>query len=544
MPAAIHRLIPRTGSPSALRCTHCDKIAADLAQTRAKLERSETANAGLRTQLVHSTAEHTAALQTISDLQARVAELERSAKLNSENSSKPPSSDGIAKPERKIRPASQRSHEKRKPSGGQIGHAGATLQQVKNPNRTIDHFPLRCDGCGAKLKRSSANGYAARQVVDLPDPRPLEVTEHRAHACRCGCGAVTKAEFPRGVGAPVQYGERVRGYAIYLNGVRLVPEARVAQTMNDLFGMTISAPTVADIVARKANALAGFMEETVLREALAAPVKHMDETGLRVNKKLLWLHVVCTPTLTHYRVGSRGEMLCGVSGIVVHDFYKSYYTLKDVVHALCGAHLLREQQALVDIDNETWAGRMQAVLRRACHATNIARRMLKRMAGTDEMTAAEKLALTTARAKVMRRMTSIAARVERLYDAIVAEAIAHHERLPTFGKPMLRKDGTPSKRLAAKRIGHNLAIRMRDHKAEVLRFVHDLSVPFSNNLAEQAMRMMKVKAKISGCFRSLAGAKRFATLRGFISTARKRCWSIIESLALDTEALVLRFASA
>lgn len=491
--------------------------------------------------MANSTAESAAALATIADLRVRVVELERRAKLNSENSSKPPSSDGIAKPERKIRTTSQRNHQKSKPSGGQIGHAGATLQQVDTPDRTINHFPFRCDGCGAKLKNSSASGYAARQVFDLPEPRPLEVTEHRAYACRCGCGTVTKAAFPRGVAAPVQYGERIRGYAIYLNGQQLVPEDRVAQTMKDLFGVTISAPTVADSVARKATWLTGFMDETVLGEALAAPLKHMDETGLRVNKDLLWLHVVCTPTLTHYRVGKRGEMLSGVSGIIVHDFYKSYYTLSDVEHVLCGAHLLREQQALVEIEKEFWAARMQAALRGACHATNVARRMLQRIADSYGMTKAEKLASV---AKVMRRMASIAARVERRYAAIVAEAIAFHEHLPPFGKPRLRKDGTPSKRPVARRIGHNLAIRMRDHKAEVLRFVHDLSVPFTNNLAEQAMRVMKVKAKISGCFRSLAGARRFATLRGFIATARKRGWGIIEALALDAEALVLKFAAA
>jgi transposase len=225
----------------------------------------------------------------------------------------------------------------------------------------------------------------------------------------------------------------------------------------------------------------------------------------------------------------------------VHPIYKSYFTLEGVTHVLCGAHLLREQQALVEIEKEPWAARVQALLRGACHATNVARRMLEQIADTYGMTEAEKLA---AGAKVMRRMAAIAARVERRYAAIMAEAIAFHEHLPPFGKPRLRKDGTPSKRPVARRIGHNLAIRMRDHKAEVLRFVHDLSVPFTNNLAEQAMRMMKVKAKISGCFRSLAGAKRFATLRGFIATARKRGWNIIEALALDTDALVLKFAAA
>jgi len=544
MPAAIHRLLPRTAPPSDRRCAGCAALATDLAELRAKLERSEAESAGLRAELARSAAECKAALATNADLRARVVELERSAKLNSENSSKPPSSDGMAKPERKIRTASQRDRKTKKPSGGQKGHAGATLQQVGNPDVTINHFPSRCDGCGAELDPTSASGYAARQVFDLPAPRPLEVTEHRAHACRCGCGVVTKAGFPTDVAAPVQYGERVRGYAIYLNGEQLVPEDRTAQTMADLFGISISPATIADIVARKANALAGFMEETVLAEALAAPLKHMDETGLRVNKQQLWLHVICTPTLTHYRVGRRGEMLSGVAGIIVHDFYKSYYTLTDVQHALCGAHLLREHQALIDIEKEPWAVRMQALLRLACHATNATRRMLKRLVETEGMTEAEKRATTAARATVMRRMAAIAARLERRYDAIVIEAIAFHEDLPAFAQPSLRKDGTPSKRRGARRIGHNLASRMRDRKAEVLRFIHDLSVPFTNNLAEQAMRMMKVKAKISGCFRSLGGAKRFATLRGFIDTARKRGWSIIETLALNANALVLKFAAA
>lgn len=544
MPAAIHRLFPRTTPPSDRRCARCAAFAVDLAELRAKLERSEAENAALRVELARSTVESTAALATNADLRARVAELERSAKLNSENSSKPPSSDGMARPERKIRTASQRDRRAKKPSGGQKGHAGTTLQQVENPDVMVNHFPLRCDGCGAELDPSSAGGYAARQVFDLPAPRPLEVTEHRAHACRCGCGVVTKADFPPGVAAPVQYGERVRGYAIYLNGEQLVPEDRTAQTMADLFGISISASTIGDIVARKANVLAGFMEKTVLAEALVAAVKHMDETGLRVNKQQLWLHVICTPTLTHYRVGRRGEMLSGVAGIVVHDFYKSYYTLTDVQHVLCGAHLLREHQALIDIEKEPWAVQMQALLRLSCHATNAARRMLKRLVETEGMTEAEKRAAAATRAMVMRRMAAIASCLERRYDAIVIEAIAFHEDLPVFAHPSLRKDGTPSKRPVARRIGHNLAIRMRDRKAEVLRFIHDLSIPFTNNLAEQAMRMMKVKAKISGCFRSLAGAKRFATLRGFIDTARKRGWSIIEALALDAKALVLKFATA
>jgi transposase len=286
------------------------------------------------------------------------------------------------------------------------------------------------------------------------------------------------------------------------------------------------------------------MENVVLKEALAVPVKHMDETGFRVNKDLRWLHVVCTPWLTHYRIGGRGDMLSSVSGVIVHDFYKSYYGLAGVEHALCGSHLLRELRALIDIENEPWAAQMRVLLLRACHATNLVRARLDRLAVTDGMTEAEKLAVKQARAAVMRKLASITDLTERRHRAIVAGAIAYHEDLPAFGKPKLRKDGTPSKRSVAKRIGHNLAIRLRDYRTDVLRFVHDLSVPFTNNAAERAIRMAKVKMKISGCFRSLAGAQRFATVRGFIDTARKRGWNILAALSLSPEALIERWFSA
>jgi len=544
MKANIHPQVLRDFPSSTPRCVRCDVLKAQLTVVQAKLAvlqaelgHSKADGVALRAELGRSTAANM-------DAQARIAELERSAKLNSENSSKPPSTDGLAKPERQSRTSSQRDHREKNPSGGQPGHVGATLRQVDKPDVTVNHFPRRCDGCGAELEQSSADGYVARQVFDLPKPAPLEVTEHRAHVCRCGCGRLTRAEFPRDVGAPAQYGEGIRGYAVYLNVEQLIPEDRIAQIFSDLFGIQISAATVADAVRRKAGSLSWFMENVVLEEALAAPVKNMDETGLKVNKALHWLHVVCTPTLTHYRIGGRGDMLSSVSGIIVHDFYKSYYGMDGVEHALCGGHMLRELQALVDIEKEPWSGRMQSLLCRACHAVNLINRKLDGMVATDSMTEADKSALEQARAKVMLRLASIAALVERRYAAIVAEAIAFHEALPAFGKPKLRMDGTPSKRAVAKRIGHNLAVRLRDYRTDVLRFVHDLSVPFTNNAAEQAIRMTKVKMKISGCFRALAGAERFATVRGFTDTARKRGWNILSALSLRTDALIEQFSSA
>ena len=515
----IPSFVNRRSSPFAPGCARCRELEAELAQLRAKnadLERGQAEVTQLRSE--------------IKELQTNQAELERRLGLNSTNSSKPPSGDGLDKPER--RTTSQRKQKDKKPSGGQSGHEGTTLRQVEHPDKIVNEFPLVCDGCGAALSSSSA-GYAARQVFDLPKPAPLEVTEYRAHACRCGCGVVTKAKFPQGVGAPVQYGPRVGGWAIYLWGHHLVPEDRVARAMYDLFGVPMSAATVAEIARRKAEDLAGFTD-AVLAEVLAAPAKNMDETGLRVCKKLYWLHVACTPTATHFRVSTRGDMLSGVSGVIVHDYFKSYYKIDGVEHALCGQHILRELQALIDIEKEAWATPMQALLRRACHATNLIRRELEASAGVSEQRKAE----------LLRRLARIAALIGRRYDAVVAKAIAYHVAQPPLREAALRKDGTPSRRRVAKRIGHNLADRLHDRKNEILRFTRDLFVPFTNNGGEQELRVMKSKMKVSGCFRSLEGAKRFATIRTLIATARKRGWDLVECLMLDSTALIARLSSA
>ena len=515
----IPSFVNRRSSPFAPRCARCREHEAELVQLRAKNAELERGQA----ELTHLRAE-------LKELQTNKAELERRLGLNSTNSSKPPASDGLVKPE--PRTTSQRTHREKKPSGGQEGHEGFTLRQVKDPDKIVDHFPLRCDGCGAALSPSSA-GYAARQVFDLPKPAPLEVTEYRAHGCRCGCGVVTKAKFPPGVGAPAQYGTRVGGWAIYLWGQHLVPEDRVAQAMYDLFGVPVSAATVAEIVRRKAEDLAGF-GDAVLAEVRAALAKNMDETGLRICKKLSWLHVACTPTATHFRVSTRGDMLSGVSGVIVHDYFKSYYKIDGVEHALCGQHILRELQALIDIEKEAWATPMQALLRRACHAINLIRRELEASGGLSEQRKAE----------LLRRLARIAALIERRYDAVVAKAIAYHVAQPPLREAALRKDGTPSRRRVAKRIGHNLADRLRDRKNEVLRFTRDLFVPFTNNGGEQELRVMKSKMKVSGCFRSLEGAKRFATIRTLIATARKRGWDIVECLMLNSAELIGRLSSA
>jgi transposase len=302
--------------------------------------------------------------------EGRVAELERRLGLDSSNSGKPPSSDGLKKP---LRVRSSREPSGKKP-GGQKGHKGETLRQVAEPDSIVDHFPPSCAACGAAVTPTMSAGHSARQVFDLPEPRPLVVTEHRAHDCVCaGCGAHTRASFPDGINAPVQYGSRIASLVVYLLHYQLLPEDRLAELMADLFGIKLVAATVARMSRTCAARLQDFVA-TVRDLVAGAAVKHMDETGFRIGGRTQWLHVACTPWLTFYRIcARRGSLLDNVSGIVVHDHWLPYYGMPDVLHALCNAHHLRELKALIEIEKEDWARKMHRLLRRASHAVNLAR---------------------------------------------------------------------------------------------------------------------------------------------------------------------------
>jgi transposase len=440
-------------------------------------------------------------------LRAEVAELRRRLDLDSSNSSKPPSSDGLKKKPRV--PGSLRGRSG-KPSGGQAGHKGDTLKQVEAPDRIERHVANVCRRCCAGLTASMQTGMEKRQVFDLPE-RLIEVTEHQASVyCCAACGFETKAKFPAGVAAPAQYGERIRAAAIYLNVQQLIPEDRVAQAMNDLFGAPyLCSASLTAWVDDKAAALAGVAAH-IGALAAQAPVRHLDETGFRVAGKGQWLHTVSTESLTFYRVmEQRGAVPKGLTGgVVVHDHFKPYYGLTGVAHAFCNAHHLRELKALIEIDAEPWAKDMSELLVAANDAVRKARE-------------AGETALPPA---------AIEGFVARYWEAVRA-GLAFHRSLPRLEK---RARGRTKRRP-----GHNLLERLKTYKDDVLRFLYDFTVPFTNNLAEQALRMMKVKMKISGAFRTFKGAADFAALRSVVATARKQGWNILLAMTAHPRALIL-----
>ena len=308
--------------------------------------------------------------EQITVLQEAVRQMQSRLNMSSRNSSKPPSSDGLNKPAPKsLRVASQR------PSGGQKGHPGSTLCQAQRPDKIVVHgVPDQCKGCQRRL--SFAYVGETRQVFDLPALR-FEVTEHHAMQAICSCGQVHTGEFPVSINAPVQYGPRAQAAMVHLNQNHAVSVQRTAALMKDLFGLAVSQATVV----KAALAGADILQPTVQaigQGAVASAVLHADETGLRVAKKLHWLHVLATDTLTwmgcHPKRGAEAfdalALLQQFKGVLVHDGWMPYKALP-CQHALCNAHHLRELTYLLQEQGQAWAGDMIEVLTHANHLDNV-----------------------------------------------------------------------------------------------------------------------------------------------------------------------------
>jgi transposase len=427
-------------------------------------------------------------------LSARVLELEGRLSLNSQNSSKPPSTDGLNRPNPK-----SRRQAGQKPNGGQKGHRGSTLKRVSQPDHIEPHrAPSQCDACHQPLPDGVI--VETRQVFDIP-PLRAEVTEHQVFEARCACGKVHRGAFPAEVAAPVQYGPRIKAAIVHLTHHHMMPVARTGTLMGDLFGLPLSDATVLAITEEARARLAPTVAN--IGESLkTAPVAHADETGMRASGKLHWLHVLATPSLTwisaHANRGKKAFDALGIlgefTGTLVHDGWKPYRDLA-CSHALCNAHHLRELTYVFEDMKQAWAKRLIDLLLAACHEVNAANATL----------ADERIAYYRA-----------------TYGAILAEGEAANPRaLPSGRRGRTRQ----SKAL-------NLVDRLRVHADDVWRFMSDPAVPFSNNIAEQAVRMPKVKQKISGGFRTSAGLDTFCTLRSYLATLHKQGVNLFHALTL------------
>jgi len=463
--------VPDSGE-SGLRAAN-SRLRELLAERDERIAALAAENAGLREQLA--------------GLGAQVEALAAQVKANSRNSSKPPSSDGLAKPS----PRSLRKKGERKP-GRPKGQPGATMALSDHPDKVVRHRPKACPCCGKSLRRGEVTGTERRQVIDIP-PVKAKVTEHRLLTVKCSCGCETKAAAPEGAAAPVQYGPRLMGAGVYLWHGQFLSRDRACQALSELFGCAPAPGALAAAVRRAAAFLAPAVRAIAARVA-AAGVAHFDETGFRVGGRLNWVHSASAGDFAlftvHAKRGKEGMDAAGVlpafTGIAVHDAWAPYDCYDGVAgHALCGAHVLRELVAVTETGTDldvTWAQQAIDALNALNQAAEAARQ-----AGEP---------------------------------AIDPELRKKHEDwyrdAAKTGTALNEARGT-----ALQKKRHALATRMQNREADYLRFARDLRVPFTNNAAEQSIRMAKLRIKVSGCMRSLAGAEDFCAIRSYLhATAR------------------------
>lgn len=425
-------------------------------------------------------------------MQTQIAQLQGRLALNSKNSSKPPSSDGLNKPQPKsLRPLGQR------PSGGQPGHPGKTLSKVADPEVVVTHAPAaHCEGCQRPLSETTV--VETRQVFDLP-VLSFKVTEHQLLQAVCVCGKPHRGQFPQQVTASVQYGPAALAAMVHLTHHHMMPVQRTADLMGDLFGMSVSSATVLKACEEGKECLQPIVQ-AIAQALQTASIVNADESGLRVNKTLHWLHVAANETLTwlgcHPKRGKEAFAALGIlsdfNGTLIHDGWKPYRAL-NCQHGLCNAHHLRELTYVHEEQGQAWAGDMIALLQHA-------NAQPREFGHPDYLPRVEHL--------------------RYVYPEILAQGDAANPQAHASGK---RGRTAQSK-------ATNLLLRLREQADDVWRFMTDPGVPFTNNLAEQAVRMPKVKQKISGCFRTHQGAETFCILRSYLATLHKQGAQLFDAL--------------
>jgi transposase len=428
---------------------------------------------------------------------ARIADLEARLGQNSRNSSKPPSSDGLAKPA----PKSLRGKSGRGP-GRPKGQPGVTLRQVEDPDDTIEYRPQgSCHGCGTDLADAEKVKVERRQVFDLPERIGLEVIEHQVVTCRCACGRTAKAAAPEGVNSPVQYGPRLAATGVYLMHGQFLSKDRTATALGELFDAPVAPGTVASWVRRCAKTLDTF-GRVVAERVRSAPLAFFDETGFRSAGCLHWLHSASTGLFVHVSVHRRcgtggidaADILPGFTGVAMHDAWAPYDTYTEATHALCSAHALRELVAVRERGSEP--------------ARSAAERTIDAL-----------LALKTA------ADAAHAAEAEQIPDAVKDRDVATLRRAVADG---LAATAARSSKTEAKH--HALFKRLHKRHDDYLRWVHDLRLPFDNNAAEQTIRMAKLRIKVSGCLRTPQGAEDFAAIRTYLATADRHGQRMLDAL--------------
>lgn len=435
----------------------------------------------------------------IESLTSRVKSLEKQINKNSNNSSKPPSSDGLKKKTKTLRSKSG------KKIGGQEGHDGKTLELSENPDEIIIHTVDKCDICGESLQDVSPERLIIRQVVDIPDIK-VKVIEHRADVKKCPkCRRKNTGKFPDGITNTIQYSDKVKAISVYLTQYQLIPYKRGSELISDMFGINLSQGTMVNFNNYCHEKLKPIEDNIKNSITNYQGTVHFDETGIAIGKKRQWLHVASNDKYTYYEAHEkRGKeavdymnILPNFTGTAVHDCWKTYHKYSNCNHALCNAHILRELNGVLELEKQTWAEPMKKLL--------------------VEIKKDVDLSYNTANALTLDKIEAFEKRYAEILEA-------------GFKEDYIANSEEYSKKKVKKSTSLNLLNRLSGYKEQILAFMYDFDIPFDNNLAERDLRMTKVKQKISGTFRSNDGAKAFTRIRGYVSTVRKNSLNTLECI--------------
>lgn len=418
--------------------------------------------------------------EEVRGLKARLLKYENPKDSN--NSSIPPSQDRFRKTQSSRKPSSKKV-------GGQIGHKGSRLKMVELPDKVVLHDIKTCACCGEKL--TATGEKTSRQIVDLPEIKMM-VTEHITVSRTCtSCGVENRSKFPEALVQEAQYGDRIKALCVYLQHYQMLPFERCAEFIEDLVGQRISQGSLANFQRSAYTKLQGY-EQQIIQLLLRSEINHADETGVKLYGKNTWMHVLSNQTMTffghHLKRGKEAidffNIIPRYKGTLIHDRFSSYFSY-NFQHGLCNAHILRELKYINEAFDATWSEKMSKLLIKAHEQ--------KKKKGHCS---------------------------KKYYDTILEE---YQELI----NPIIDNYNDKFKKTDEQR----LAFGLKKHKDLFLKFIKHRDVPFDNNLAERDLRMIKVKQKISGTFRSTEHAQYFARIRGYISTVKKNHQNVLHSLA-------------
>ena len=437
----------------------------------------------------------------IATQEIRIKELEAKLNMNSSNSSKPPSTDN-----KLTKTKNKNSSKSKKRRGAQKGHKGKSLKLVANADKVEILMPTKCKCCNKSLKNINSLKFEKRQLFDLPTVK-MYVTEYQAYSVECkNCHTINKAEFPDNINATTQYGDNLKSFVSYLNAYQMLPYERISEIIEDLTTHKISTGSIYNFLNTHYDKLESY-EKTIKQLLLKKDILHSDETGINIQGTLHWIHLASTSTMTYYMLHQkRGKVamddmgiIPNYKGILVHDHWSVYNKYNNCTHSYCNAHLLRELKGVSEKENVKWSEDMHTLL------TN--------------------MNIAVCRAKENNKQELSLAQIQKFIKYYEKITLSANNYYPPPDKNAQKARGRPKQEK-----GKNLLDRLSKYQDETLRFLSDFRVPFTNNLAERDLRMIKVKEKISGSFASFKGGEIFCRIRSYISTLKKNNIAVLAGL--------------